>query len=174
MSSPLHYPAGEWTSRSYPVPEDMMLQRATWRFERLGWLGLLTVIVLACLGLFARGPLSSAMITDPAGQLQVEYGRFERNGATTGMQLHIGAGSAPRATVRIGHAFLEAFTIKAVTPQPAEQRSGPEGVEMVFQVAGNGPAHVHLALRPDSVGIVEGEIGLVGGPPARFTQFVFP
>jgi hypothetical protein len=174
MSSPTLEPAGDWTSRSHPVPEDMRLQRATWRFERYGWIGLCAVIVLAVLGLFGNGPLSSATATTSNGQLQVEYGRFERNGAATDMRLHVAAPSAQRPEIRIGNAFLDAFTIEAVTPQPAEQRSGPDGVEMAFEAEDSGPVHVYFSLRPEAVGLVKSEIALAGGAPARFTQFIYP
>lgn len=49
----------DFHSRDYPVREDMAYQVKVWRFERWGWYTLVLLILLALLGLFSRGPLST-------------------------------------------------------------------------------------------------------------------
>ncbi|HKS12719.1 MAG TPA: hypothetical protein VJS90_06725, partial [Pseudomonas sp.] len=77
----------EHHARQYPVSEDMRMQRRVWRFERLGWYGLLVVVGLTLAGLFGNGPLSDRTANSADGRVQVEYARFSRNGA--GEQLRI-------------------------------------------------------------------------------------
>jgi hypothetical protein len=174
MSSSSNDPAQVWADRSHPIQEDMKFQRATWRVERLGWVVLCCLVGLALLGLFATGPLSSTTVTDGTGRLQVEYGRFERYGAATGMQLRFEAEPGQEAAVRVNPSFMRSFNIESVSPRPLEERSGPDGVEMVFGAAAAGPVQVYFGLRPDKVGLVRSEIAIPGESPARFTQFVFP
>lgn len=167
-------PASEWESRERPLRENMRLQRAYWRLERAGWLLLAAIETLALLGMFAIGPLSSGTARSPSGQLQVEYGRFHRNGAASTMQLTLAPTGADSVVLRFGADFLAAFQIDAMTPQPEAERGGADGTRMRFERAGEGAFRIHLGVRPIRVGRVTSEIGLEGEPPARFSQFVFP
>ncbi len=58
----------EQDSRDYPVREDMRLQNAIWAGERVLWVTLGVVLLLALAGLLARGPLSRATVEDAANQ----------------------------------------------------------------------------------------------------------
>lgn len=49
-----------WRDRTHPIKEDMAFQRATWRAQRIGWLILWLIVVLALLGLFSDGLLSTS------------------------------------------------------------------------------------------------------------------
>ena len=174
-STPENDPAGEvWSSRSYPIEEHMGLQRITWRIERLGWLALAGLVAAALLGLLGSGVLSTAIATGADGRLEVTYGRFERSGASTGMQVLLGASAQDRVVLRLNAAFMEAFTIESLHPRPAEERSGRDGAEMVFRVTDGAPLRLYFSLRPARIGMVKSEVAVAEGPPARFTQLVYP
>lgn len=174
MSESPEDPAQVWTSRTYPVYEDIKFQRISWRVERGGWLTLCLFISLALLGFFSNGPVSSATATDAAGAIEIDYGRFQRYGAETSMQLHLSAVAGGEVAIRIGNSFVEAFKIEKISPQPVEERGSPDGVEMTFQAVGGGPFQVHLAVRPQRIGMVRSEMGVAGERPARFAQLVLP
>lgn len=164
---------GEFASRSHPVREDMALQRTTWALQRAGWLLLAAVVVAALAGAFAVGPLGDGVATGGGG-LEVRYGRFERSGASTRMELRVAAPAGPEVTLRLGDPFLEAFSIDAATPRPAAERSAAGGAELLFRVTPGTPLRVHLDLVPKAAGMVRSDIGLAGAEPARLTQFVYP
>jgi hypothetical protein len=142
--------------------------------QRGGWFVLGVFIGLALFGLFSNGPISSATAKGTAGTFQVEYQRFERNGAATTLRLRLPAGPGGEASMLLGQAFVETFKIEAITPQPVEQRGSADGVHMTFLTVREGPLHVSLAVRPEAIGPVESEIGMAGEAPIRFTQFVYP
>lgn len=167
----------EWESRRHPVREDMAWQCRMWEVERWGWAALAILAALALLGVFSNGPWSRASATDPSGRLTVEYERFHRNGAQTGMRVRSAAEpEGELTTLRLSPTFLEAFEITAITPEPVDQAAGPDGIRMAFRTrpAGSGPWTVHLSIRPMRPGWVRSEIALAGRTPARFTQLVFP
>lgn len=168
-------PASEvWSNRSHPVHEDMRFQAAEWTAERIGWWIWLGFIVLACLGLFSGGPLSSATIRDGTGGLEAELDRFYRKGATTTVQLRVEARPGNETRILLSPEFLNAFTVQAMLPEPSEWRGVPGGLELVFQREENAPLSVYMSIVPEGVGLVRSEIGLAGSEPARLTQFIFP
>jgi hypothetical protein len=173
MAAPPDEAPEVWRSRSHPVREDIAFQRMSWRVQRGGWLAMVAVAGLALLGLFSNGPLSSATATGAGGRLELGYERFLMNGSPTTMRVRV-ASDRGQATLLIGASFLEAFRIETTTPEPAEQSGGPDGVEMTFAAAGDGPLVLHFGLRPDAIGRVRSEIRLPGEAPARLTQFVYP
>lgn len=163
-----------WVSRSYPVEEDMRLQRSTWRIERLGWLGLAALVGAALAGLFGSGALSSRTATGADGRLEINYGRFERNGATTTMQVALGEAKQERVALRLNTPFLEAFTIQSVHPQPVAEIPRRDGAELVFAATRGAPLRIYFSLRPERIGPVVGEVAIAGSAPTRFTQFIYP
>ncbi|MXQ10503.1 hypothetical protein [Microvirga makkahensis] len=164
-------------ARSVEVDEDMAWQRRTWAVQRLGWLVMGGLVLIALTGVFGHGPVSWQQASDPAGLVRVEYERFERQFSERTLRVDI----APQATVgdalilRLNEAFLDAAEVKGIVPEPREARSVGSDVEYVFPVAQPGqPATIRFALKLRETGSHTAEIGLVGREPARFTQFVYP
>jgi hypothetical protein len=60
------------------ITEDLDFQHRIWKLQRIGWAVMVLLILAAVLGLFGRGILSRAVVTDAQGQLSVEYSRFAR------------------------------------------------------------------------------------------------
>lgn len=171
---PARHKKDTWRDRTHPIKEDMAFQRATWRAERIGWAILWLVMVLALLGLFSDGPLSTASAVSPAGDLRVTYGRFQRNGAPAEIKLQARPQQGRELVIRLGAELLAAFTIESITPNPQSERGHAGGVQLVFSVAAGEPSTVHLTARPHRVGPVVSEIGIGDGPPARLSQFIYP
>jgi hypothetical protein len=163
-----------WRSRTHPIKEDMAFQRATWRTERIGWTVLWLIVVLALLGLFSNGLLSSASVESPAGDLRVTYERFQRSGAPTEIKLEVAPQSERQIAIRISRQMLDALTIESITPTPQAERGTANGVEFVFAVEPGEPLTVDMNVRPDSVGFIAGEIGIAESRPARLNQFTYP
>lgn len=150
------------------------MQRAHWMFERIGWYALVAVIVAALLGLFSNGPLSRTTVHDPSRKLTVEFDRLARNGASGEMRLHADPQPGQDVTVRFSPAFMRAVTLTTIEPQPREARSSADGTEYVFGRRTGAPLDIYLAVLPQRVGLVRGEIALDGNAPAAVTLFVYP
>lgn len=163
-----------WSDRKHPVREDMAFQRATWRFERIGWYLFAGVILAALLGFFSEGPFSSRLASDPTGRITLSYDRFVRDEGVARMALRIVGAEGESLTVRLGGDLPGAFIIEAMQPQPQQASSGPQGLELTFPAPAQGPFILHLALRPDSFGETRSEVALPDGTRLRFSQFIYP
>ena len=164
-----------WHNRTHPVQEDMAFQRASWRFERIGWGILLLILTLALSGLFGGGPLSHARINDTTGQLSIDYERFTRKGSTTEFRVGILSSQDNDETrLRIDKGFLSAFQMEALTPEPVEMRTHPEGTELIFRTGKTGPFVVSLSLRPQGLGLTSSRFALGNNTPVEFWSFIYP
>ncbi|SED65477.1 Protein of unknown function [Pseudomonas frederiksbergensis] len=106
----------DYHSRDYPVREDMAHQVKVWQFERWGWYFLALVVLLALLGLFSRGPLSTRDVQGDDGKVRVQYERFHRHGSTN-----------PILHKRLRHARL----IEADVMEAARSSQGIETLEQI-------------------------------------------
>lgn len=113
-----HTEPEDFRSREFPVREDMAYQLKVWRFERVGWYGLVLLVILTLLGLFSRGPLSSRDVQSLDGRLGVKYELFHRNGSNNAMIIHLKGQPGAVLEVELGGDWLEGFDVQALQPQP--------------------------------------------------------
>ena len=158
---------------SLEIGEDMDVQRRTWRAERIGWLGMLVVVLAALLGVFSTGPLSSRTADTPAGDARVRHDRFLRHGAPAHVRIDLLAPPAGgEIDVRLSYSFLESIDVENIHPRPLSGTSGAEGVRYRFAVSGaasgifiSGTAN---GLGPKSVEMTVGDARL------RLPLFIYP
>ena len=163
-----------WRNRTYPIKEDMAFQRATWRAERIGWAVLWLIVLLALLGLFSHGPLSTASVETPDGGLRVTYERFQRNGRPAEIKLEARPRPEHGLAISLDARMLDAVTIETITPAPQAERAIAGGIELVFHAEPGAPLTVRLTVRPHKIGLVASAIGVGASRPAELTQFVYP
>jgi hypothetical protein len=164
----------DYHSRDYPVREDMAHQVKVWQFERWGWYFLALVVLLALLGLFSRGPLSTRDVQGDDGKVRVQYEMFHRHGSTNPMQISLSG--APNATVELEltGALLDGFNIETVQPQPLRAISAGHGMRMWVQTDAQGQANLYLTLRGDGLGLFRSRVASPGVMPVNIDQFIFP
>jgi hypothetical protein len=163
--------------RGIDIDEDMAFQRRTWIAERIGWSLFGLVLVAAALGLFGTGPLAETEATSPDGSVGLRYERFARTATETGMTAEIDA--APQVDgifrLRLGPELSERYLLVRVQPEP--RRMLLEGRAIVLELAAEPsgrPTSLRLWLKPDRPGLIQSEVGLVGGQPLAFWQLVYP
>jgi hypothetical protein len=171
MKEPVHR---DLHSRNYPVNEDMVLQRKVWRFERLGWYGLVVLIGLTLAGLFSKGPLSSAEARSVDGHLRVEYQRFLRNGSSDEVIVYLQGKPREPVEVEISGELLRGFEIEMLQPQPLKASAAGEGVRLWVLSDNAGRAIVHLTVRSDGVGSFKTHVSLPTGTSLGFSQLIYP
>jgi len=161
-------------SRDFPVKEDMAYQVRVWRFERWGWYLLLLVILLALLGLFSRGPLSSRQVDGGDGKVSVKYEMFHRNGSSNPMTVTVQG--VPDATVELDLQgdLMEGFSIEILQPQPVRANSAGRGLKFWLQTDAQGRASIYLTLRGDGLGRFSTTLSSPGSATVNITQFIFP
>jgi hypothetical protein len=153
------------------IQEDFALQAREWKVQRTAWLLFGVVVLAGVLGIFGRGLLSGASVTD--GDLHVRYERFERLQRPTKIQFQIGANAEETTRVFIDRAYLDAVRIESITPQPEKVVANPGGSIYDFAAAG-APMVVTIYLEMEQFGVVKGQIGRAGGSTLSFKQLVYP
>ena len=164
----------EFASRTHPVLEDMAQQRRAWRFERIGWFGLLLVIALTLAGLFSKGPLSQVTAHTADGALRVQYERFSRNGAQDDLVVTSTGSPGEMRYLRLGNELLKGVSIEGLHPEPAPLRSEGQDLVIPMRADSQGIATLYLTLRNNGVGLYRGRLALIGGESLAIPKFIYP
>lgn len=160
----------ELASRKYPVREHMRFQCRLWTIERIGWLVLALITVLALLGLFGTGILSNRSIS--AGSLTIDYDRFARVTRQAEFSFHFAPSSNGERRLRLNRAFQTNYQIASIQPPPA--RSSADGLDLTFAAPAGSAADVVIWAHPHSYGTMRLEARADDEPPLKFSVFVYP
>jgi len=163
----------EFKDRDYPIREDMRFQKMLWKLERAGWIGLSLLVVITLLGVFGTGPLSQTDAQTPGGDLQIQYERFERNGAASQLQVKARAGADGQVWLAIEGALLERFTVESIHPHPSNAEAYGNGMRLQFLPDAQGWVTAYLTLRPDGIGPARSTARL-NGQSVTINQFIYP
>jgi hypothetical protein len=164
----------EARSRSEPVQENMRVQQSLWRSERYGMWWMLAVVLLTLLGLFSKGLLSTTHQASAQGQLQVDYERFLRNGASSSMTIELHGEPGSELTLTIEGELLDGLSVEGITP-PAEHAAtyARSGMQLQLKADAQGTARVHLEVRADGVGRYHSVLA-ANGQRLTLNQFIYP
>jgi hypothetical protein len=161
---------------SLEVAEDLSYQEKEWTVERVGWILMAGLVLLALVGLFGDGPVSSAIRRSQEG-FQISYERFDRQMKSSQISLQLPAEAVQEGQIKfwIDRQYLEGVQIEDISPEPESVEVSGERLVYTVQVTDVGqPVTVKLDVRLQKSGLVEGKAGLEGGDPVSFSQFVFP
>ena len=163
-----------WADREHPVKENMAFQKKNWAAQRIGWMVLLLVVVLALLGLFSDGPLSHARAVSADGSLQVEYQRFLKHGAESDLRI-IAAPASPQREISItmDRALADSMSVEYLMPQPEASSGGEQGLQLTYAAPEREPAILSLKIRPGSFGRVRGRVSFAD-QSVVLNQFIYP
>ena len=147
-----------------------------WRIQRIGWVVMGLIVVLALSGVFGVGPLSWSTVTADDASVEVSYPRFTRNGAPSTLSLRVPATAAADGQVRvwIDGEYLEALEVTSITPEPASQISDGGGVVFAFETEPGAPLEATVNATGDAIGLQTGRLAVVGHPPVEFRQIFYP
>lgn len=151
-------------------------KRIEWRVQRLGWVAMALIVVLALAGLFGPGPVSWSTASAPDGTLEVSYSRFLRRGASGDLTLQIPAAATAAGEVEVvfSSEYLDSLEVEAISPEPDSQTTTADGVVFTFAVDERSPLAVSLEATAGALGVRQGRIGVVGATPAEFWQVFYP
>jgi hypothetical protein len=158
----------ELQSRRYPIDEDMPFQTRTWTVERVGWIFLGVVLLIALTGTFGSGPLSTQRTGGAA--FNVEYERFQRATKLARYVLHL-KGAGDEQQVLLSPVFQRAYEVADIQPKPSRSTAGPAGLDLRFMSAGE--LTVVIRAHPRRSGPVNLELAS-GQVRLRAWSFVYP
>ena len=157
--------------RTLEIDEDVPFQKKEWFFQRIGMALLFLFVVAALLGFTGLGgPASRGEAGERGGPLHVEYDRVVRRGGFSKLKMHLR--SAP-GDVRfwVSASYLEHVAIEAFEPTP--EHVSVETDRHIYLIHAGSPAiTVTLEVEHETFGVVDVEVGLVGGPSVQFRQLV--
>jgi hypothetical protein len=159
------------------VGTDIRFQIRQWKVQRYGWAGLAATLLLALLGLFGNGPMSSRTVGAPGGPAWLEHDHFARSEAPTELKVRVGAGASRegKLTVRLSAKYLEGVRVESVSPQPESVALGRDDHAFVFPTeAPDGPATVVFRVEHEGFGNRSGWVRVGDADPLLFRQFVYP
>jgi hypothetical protein len=166
--------AHEDESRAHPVREDMRFQYASWIVERVAWVLLALVPLVALTGVFAHGILSETTAGAPGSPLTMQYERFQRETALSRFTAHIPRAESGEVRLRLSPSFQQAFEIESMQPQPARSSAGTAGLELFFNAPASGELIAVIWTRPRQFGLVQVAGETDGGGAVKFAVFVYP
>lgn len=169
--------AGPERVGSLEVAQDFEFQQRQWKAERIGWAIMVLIALLALIGLFGNGPLSSASVEAPDGSLSTAYGRFVRQEAPSTLTFQVAGSQATNSEIElwVSQDYLESMEIQHISPQPTEVRGGENRMIYVFTIDDpSATLQVTFSLEPQEMGRLSGEVGVTDGPMVTFNQISYP
>jgi hypothetical protein len=162
---------------SLDIPSDRQFETKEWRTERIGWLLMAALIVLAALGLLGGGgPLNTVQLGSPTDRVWVEYRRVIRNQAPAELRIH----AAPDesfigiTTLHINRSYADAFVVESVSPTLIQEEIGTTAISYDFATPGAGPATMVFRFRPERFGVRFATISVEGAGSQTFWQLILP
>jgi hypothetical protein len=161
------------SSPSLHLNDDLRQQKIEWRIQRIVW-PLMTVLLLAIVaGLLGQGPIARARAGSADAGVTMEYHRFLRRQAPDMLELRLLA-SSDRVRLRIDARYLDAVELKRVFPEPQAVLSGTDATTLEFAGRPGSWTVVHIELKPQEFGGVEGWVAVDERAHQPFSQFVYP
>lgn len=159
------------------LDQDLKLQEWEWKWQRVGWVLLTLLIVVAMLGGFGTGPLSSASVGGDAEGFSVDYQRIVRQEGQSRLSVHVNGDQVSEGQVELwlGGEYANAMRVSQISPEPEEVRLADDRVIYVFNV--DEPTErvtIHFDLVPREAWKLTLDMGIVGGGDVSFGQFSFP
>jgi hypothetical protein len=166
--------AHEARSRSEPISEDMPLQLRVWHVERVGWWCLLVIVLLAVLGLFGKGPLSTAQVTSADGRLQVEYQRIARSGAPSQLLIDVQRAGERQLEIALAGDLLDSVSIQTIQPPPLRSATfSGSGLRLLTVADAQGRVRLRLDVRAEAIGR-SGAVVSVDDQRVELSQLILP
>ncbi len=159
------------------IYQDLAFQEREWKVQRIGWAIMLLVILLALLGLFGTGPISTGSAEGGDGAISAGYERFIRHDGRTTLTLEVDGDQAANNEVRlwVSQDYLDAMEIQQISPQPSEAIAAGDRVIYVFPIDDpSSTLSVSFSLRPQDMGRITGEAGVPDGPSLSFSNLSYP
>lgn len=160
-------------NKEVAVGEDLAFQRRWWRFETTMWWVIAALLLLNLGGVFGRGPISHARLSNEA--MVLKYDRVERT-CTPSMfvvQLQPKVLSKGQFKLHVSQSLVEELGAQRVIPSPVDTAVGSGGLTYTFS-SETGPGSIEFALQPARPGIFRLSLQVAGYPALSTRVVVVP
>jgi hypothetical protein len=157
------------------IDEDIVFEQKTWTVQRIGWVIMILIVLLALLGFTGRGGLfgiNKRIVQDNSQELQLEYEPFVRRGAGAEIRVELKAADTAQTRLNFSQSLLEKVRIEQVVPQPSQAQIDENGITYTFS-GGERPAQYIFYLSPQKAGKLHTSLR-AGRREISFSQFIYP
>jgi hypothetical protein len=149
------------------LDEELKLHRRGWVIQRVGWVIMFLIIIMAALGAFGEGILSEKKVKQ--GNINIEYQKFFRYETEMKILLespqHISSLSFPQE-------YLKEFRMLRIEPEP--DNNSTINSEVVYNFLPSNNRIVTVYLIPKNYGSIKGYIKVNGGATTELNHFIYP
>lgn len=149
------------------IDEQLPLHEKGWKVQRVGWVLILFVPVLAALGLFGEGLLSSRQLTSRS--ITARFDRFYRYEKE--MKIEVRSTTEHIAYIAMPQQYIKNFRIVRIIPEPQVHKAVQDKV--VFQFEGTDNKQVSIYAVPESYGSIKGTLD-VNNNAFPLHHFIYP
>jgi hypothetical protein len=158
------------------IEEDRAFERASWTVQHYAWVFMLALIIAGALGYAGSGPFSHVDAADPTGLFSIGYDRSLRRLAPSSIDVTVRDRREDGSLILwMDEEYAKQISVESMLPRPQAEASGSG---MIFFAFPPGPVlgsfSLQMEYRPTALGWIAGKIGVVEGPTAEFSQFVYP
>jgi hypothetical protein len=146
-----------------PVHEDMRFQEISWAMQRVGWVCLALIVVVALTGVFSHGYFSHAVARQDGFPLTVSHDRFQRMSGLHRFDVVLPPGHEDEIRLTFNKAFSDLYEIDSIQPQPLRSSVSDGGLVLTFALPERGDFNAVMWVRPRNFGLTSLEIGTPHG-----------
>ena len=163
------------SDKNFEIDQDLNFQEREWRWERISWIVIASIMIAGLMGLFGHHPFARVRSQTPNGQVVIDYERFGRYDSSG--QIFIKSapahGQDNMVHVWLDAEYLDAINVVSVSPWPlrGEAREGQRA--FVFRTDGT-PFSATLSIQFRTMGLVRGRVGVSEQEPVSLTHMVWP
>jgi hypothetical protein len=154
------------------LDHDPGFQKWEWRLQRVGWVLLLAIVVIALTGALGDGPLAHKQARSADGSLDVSYERVARKRARETITVACGVRD-DSVRLWISRDAARMLDLKRIEPEPSSVEGDHE--RLIYSFSGlRDRLLVTFHCEPGEAGRARGAIGIVDGATVAFDQFILP
>ena len=157
----------EKVNSSLPLDESLHLQNKARVIQQIGIIFIFLLILLAALGFFGEGVLSSKKLA--AHGSTVMYEKFGRHGGESKLEFKLAADTITQ--ISIPAAYFEFFKIETIIPQP--DKNNATGDRFVYMFNGGDTKKITFFLSPEKIGSIEALI-TANKTDFKLSHFIYP
>jgi hypothetical protein len=155
------------------VGEDLEFQRSWWKFETAMWWTIALILLLNFAGVFGRGPVAHARISNDA--MLVKYERVERTGSPSILEVQFQPSILGKGEVKlhVSQSVVNELGAQRVIPSPVDTAVGDGGLTYTFSTK-EAPGAVQFALQPSKPGVYHFSMQVPGSSEISARVVVMP
>lgn len=159
------------------IQEDIAFQQRSWRYQRIGQLAVILLVLAGAIGLFGGGVIGVRQQSDASGRLLIEHPRFMRADAAYEIRLEVSPRLVEHRELNlwIDRTILKNLQIETISPAPESvQLQAGRYLYRFSAEAGQELAPIAFYVRSRGMGSSRGRIGIVNGPDLAVGYFIYP